>query len=129
AVSEITLINNGGIAEQVVGQLLRTINPTYVEPALYYWLRHEKGSNAEIDYIIQHGDQVIPIEVKAGSAGSLKSLHLFMGMKKFSLAVRINSALPSEMDVKIKDQLGNDVSYLLLSLPFYLIGQMYRLLT
>ena len=126
AVSEITLINNGGIAEQVVGQLLRTINPPYVEPALYYWLRHEKGSNAEIDYIIQHGDQVIPIEVKAGSAGSLKSLHLFMGMKKFSLAVRINSALPSEMDVKIKDQLGNDVSYLLLSLPFYLIGQMYR---
>ncbi len=126
--NEIIMINNGGIAEQVVGQLLRTINPPYIEPALYYWVRHEKGSNAEIDYVIQHGSKVIPIEVKAGSSGSLKSLHLFMEMKKYSVAVRINSDLPSETHVKVKNQSGNKVEYSLISIPFYLIGQMHRLL-
>jgi predicted AAA+ superfamily ATPase len=125
---EIILINNGGIAEQVVGQLLRTIFPSYIEPALYYWLREEKGSNAEIDYIIQHGNKLIPIEVKAGSTGSLKSLHLFMGSKKLSLAVRINSDLPSKTGVNVKDHSGDRIEYKLLSLPFYLIGQMHRLL-
>lgn len=126
--NEITLINNGGIAEQVVGQLLRTLSPPYVEPALYYWFRHEKGSSAEIDYVIQYGNKVIPIEVKAGSAGGLKSLHLFMGLKKFSVAIRINSDLPSKTDVKVKDQSRNNVNYQLISIPFYLIGQIYRLL-
>jgi predicted AAA+ superfamily ATPase len=125
---EITLINNGGIAEQAVGQLLRTINPPYVEPRLYYWLRNEKGSNAEVDYVIQHANTVVPIEVKAGSTGSLKSLHLFMGMKKSTIAVRINSDLPSETQIDTKDALGNNVQYLLLSIPFYLIGQLHRLL-
>lgn len=128
AANEITMINNGGIAEQVVGQLLRTITPPYVEPALYYWLRHEKGSNAEVDYVIQYSNMVIPIEVKAGSTGGLKSLHLFMGIKKLSTAVRINSDLPSKNNVKVKDQSGKNVEYLLISIPFYLVGQVYRLL-
>ncbi len=128
AASEITMINNGGIAEQVVGQLLRTVNPPYIEPALYYWIRNEKGSSAEIDYVIQYGSKVIPIEVKAGSTGGLKSLHLFMGMKKSSIAIRINSDIPSETNVKVKDQSGNAVAYQLMSIPFYLVGQIYRLL-
>lgn len=128
AANEIIMINNGGIAEQVVGQLLRTINPPYIEPALYYWFRHEKGSSAEIDYVIQYGSKVVPVEVKAGSTGSLKSLHLFMEMKRSSIAVRINSDLPSKTNVKVKGQSGNNVDYLLISIPFYLIGQMYRLL-
>jgi predicted AAA+ superfamily ATPase len=128
AENEITMINNGGIAEQVVGQLLRTISPPYVEPALYYWFRDEKGSSAEVDYVIQYGRLVVPIEVKAGSTGGLKSLHLFMGMKKYSHAVRVNSDFPSKTDVKVRDQAGNNVGYLLISIPFYLVGQIHRFL-
>lgn len=123
---EIAFINSGGIAEQAVGQLLRTINQPYIEPALYYWLREGKNS-AEIDYIIQQGSRLIPIEVKAGSTGTLKSLHLFMGLKKLSTALRINSNPPSQTNVQIKDQEGNSVQYTLLSIPFYLIGQIQRL--
>jgi hypothetical protein len=51
-----------------------------------------------------------------------------MGLKKLSLALRINSDYPSKTDVNVKDSLGNTVSYKLLSIPFYLIGQIYRLL-
>lgn len=128
AATEIILINNGGIAEQMAGQILRTINPPYIEPALYYWHREETKSNAEIDYVIQHGNQVIPVEVKAGSSGGLKSLHYFMGLKKFPVAIRINSDLPSATQISVKDQAGNPVKYCLISIPFYLIGQIHRLL-
>ena len=127
-VEEIIFINKGGIAEQVVGQLLRTLDFPYLEPELYYWIREKKGSEAEIDYVIQHSQHVIPIEVKAGSTGSLKSLHLFMGIKKLSLAVRVSSDYPSKTDVQVKDPMGNQVEYTLLSIPFYLVGQMHRLI-
>ena len=127
-VADICLINNGGIAEQIVGQLLRTIEPYYVEPKLYYWLRAGKNSEAEIDYLIQHNTQIIPIEVKAGSTGSLKSLHLVMALKKWNRAIRINSDLPSLTTINTKIHTGNTVSYHLISIPFYLTGQIHRLL-
>ena len=125
---DVMLINQGGIAEQVVGQLLRTIDPFYMEPALFYWLRDEMGYNAEIDYLIQHGNQVIPIEVKAGSTGSLKSLHVFMELKNYQIAARVNADLPSRTPVSVKSRTGKEVHYRLMSIPFYLMGQMTRLL-
>lgn len=128
SMSELSIINGGAIAEQVVGQLLRTISPFYVEPVLYYWHRDAEGSSAEIDYIVQHGNQVIPIEVKAGSTGSLKSLHLFMESKRKNLAIRINSATPSKTEVNVRGNAGLPIIYKLLSIPFYLTGQIHRLL-
>jgi len=128
SITELTLINSGGIAEQAAGQLLRLLNPFYIEPALYYWQREGSGS-AEIDYVIQHQNNVIPIEVKAGSTGGLKSLHVFMALKKLSLAVRINSDLPHKTSVSVKDHEGKLIEYELLSVPFYLIEELHRLLS
>lgn len=127
-IDELILINSGGIAEQVVGQLLRTVEEPYMGPELYYWIREEKGSSAEIDYIIEHNQQIVPIEVKSGEQGTLKSLHLFMGLKKLALALRVSSGCPSKTAVQFKDQLGNTARYTLLSIPFYLLGQVRRLL-
>ncbi|MCX7337978.1 MAG: AAA family ATPase [Alphaproteobacteria bacterium] len=118
----------GGISEQVVGQMLRCLFPFYQEPALYYWRREEKGSSAEIDYLLEHKDHIIPIEVKSGSTGSLKSLHFFMNLKHLSLAVRINNDLPSVTPVAVKNTDKAETSYTLLSIPFYLTGQIHRLL-
>jgi len=126
--TDVTLINKEGIAEQVVGQLLRTIEPPYIAPDLHYWHRDEKGSSAEVDYVIAHGSQVVPVEVKAGSTGTLKSLHLFMGLKQLPVAIRINSDFPSKTDVCVKNHAGEEVKYTLLSLPFYLTAQVHRLL-
>ncbi len=128
SVSELTLVNSGGIAEQLVGQQLRTLFPPYVPPSLNYWQRTEVGSNAEIDYVIQHRDQIVPLEVKAGRTGTLKSLHQFMKRKERSLAVRINSDYPKLGPVRVKTSDGSAVDYTLLSLPFYLIGQLHRLI-
>lgn len=124
---EINLVNKGAIAEQVVGQLIKNLYPPYVEPNLFYWLREEKGSNAEIDYVIELNNTIIPIEVKAGSTGSLKSLHVFMGLKKLPLAIRINSDIPRKHMISIDDSFGNKINYTMLSIPFYLIHEIPRL--
>lgn len=127
SVVDITLINNGGLAEQFVGQQLRAIEEPYIEPVLYYWRRDETGSSAEIDYITQHNNHVLPLEVKAGSTGSLKSLHLFMNIKQLNVAVRVNSDYPSNVDVDVQANNGKNAKYKLLSIPFYLLGQLHRL--
>lgn len=125
---EILLVNQGALAEQVVAQQLRTIEPFYIEPSLYYWAREEKTASAEIDYLLQHQGQIIPVEVKAGSTGQLKSLHLFMALKKLPLAVRIQSAMPTLTPIQFQTQLQSTAHYQLLSIPFYLVGQLPRLL-
>ena len=125
---DINLGNKGAVSEQIVGQMLRTIEPFYIEPCLYYWARVESNASSEIDYILQHHAQVIPIEVKSGSTGSLKSLHYFMAEKKLSQAVRINSDVPSVASIDFKTNTGNSVKYELISIPFYLTEQIHRLI-
>lgn len=123
-----SLINEGGLAEQFVGQGLRLTFPSYVDPALYYWSREQSGSSAEIDYLIQHSSNIIPIEVKAGKTGQMRSLHLLMSLRQWPLAVRFNADLPNITPVSFNTAIGTKAEYRLLSLPFYFIGQLSRLL-
>ena len=51
---------------------------SYEKPELYYWNREKKSSSAEVDYLLSIGNVVIPVEVKAGTSGSLKSLQVFL---------------------------------------------------
>ena len=94
---------------------------------LYYWLREKKSSSAEIDFLLPFHGNIIPIEVKAGSTGSLKSLHYFLHEKQLKLAVRFSNQLPCFEHLTVQIQ-GQQLSYQLLSLPFYLSGQLKRLL-
>ncbi len=67
-------IFEGAMAEQFVGQELKA--STGNDP--YFWQREARSSQAEVDYLISQESAVIPIEVKSGSSGSLKSLHLLL---------------------------------------------------
>ncbi len=75
---ELNLINKGAITEAFVGQELLAYALFDVKGQLYYWHREARASNAEIDYLIQKQNQVIPIEVKSGAPGKLKSLKIFL---------------------------------------------------
>lgn len=55
-----------------------------LKPQYYCWLREAQSSNAEIVYLIQRQNQVIPIEVKSGVPGRLKSLKIFLDDHKNS---------------------------------------------
>ncbi len=121
---DLTLINQGKISEQFVGQHLLYAEPEYKNPELFYWVREKSSSNAEVDYVISMGTEIIPIEVKSGKTGRLKSLHIFMGEKKKKIAVRINNDVPSITESVKTD----DHAYTLISLPFYLTNQIKRII-
>jgi len=71
-------VNKREIIEAFVGQeLLAYANP-HAKSQLCYWQRNAPGSTAEIDYLIQAGENIIPIEVKSGAGTTLKSMHLFL---------------------------------------------------
>jgi len=116
------------MAEQFVGQQLRACQTPLESPQLFYWQR-TGGRLGEIDFVIQHGNHVIPVEVKSGSAGSMKSLHQFMAEKRLNLAVRFNINQPSVENIKVKTTLGKPVSYRLLSLPIYLTERLDDLIS
>lgn len=66
-------IYRGAMAEQFVGQELLAHNQD-----IYYWAREEHASSAEVDFLLEKEGMIIPIEVKSGSAGRLKSMHMFL---------------------------------------------------
>lgn len=81
------LVNKGPLAEMVAGlELLRYKTPN-LRHELYYWIRPAKNSQAEIDYI-EAKDGILPIEVKAGKKGGMKSLWIFMREKGVKNAMR-----------------------------------------
>lgn len=125
---DLTLANAGAIAEQVVGQHLLYSEPPYREPSLCYWARESRSSSAELDYVLEHRGRVIPVEVKAGKSGTLRSLHSFINEKGSPLALRFNAELPSLLEAPLATPDRGSKTFKLLSLPFYLVGQTRRLL-
>ena len=71
-------VNKGALVEAFVGQEMLTYMDPASHPSLYYWHRQERNSNAEIDYLAQQNEYVIPIEVKSGEGRTLKSMQLFL---------------------------------------------------
>jgi len=87
----------------------------------HFWVREEKNSNAEVDMIYQFGKYIIPIEVKSGKQGSLKSLHQFVERSEHPYAVRFYQG---EFRIE-KARTPNGKPYLLLNLPYYLGTQIH----
>ena len=111
---DLTLIHSGALAEQFVGQeLIANANP-YDRVQLHFWEREKKDSSAEVDYILPVGRHIIPVEVKAGAVGKLRSIHVFLEEKKSPFGIRICSSSPHK-------------SHPIATLPFYLISQLQRL--
>jgi uncharacterized protein len=120
-----TLINEGPLAEQFIGQHL--IEQSELGSELYYWARESSKSNAELDYIVQNGFEIIPLEVKAGVSGTLKSLHQFMYEKKRKHAIRfdLNPCSKQLVDTKLNTSEGvQEVQYELYSYPLYLVEKL-----
>ena len=67
-------IYRGAMAEQFVGQEMVVSQKEDV----FYWSRRAKSSSAEVDYLAVIDGKIYPVEVKSGSSGRLKSLHLFL---------------------------------------------------
>jgi len=88
--NDISLINKGAIAEQFVGLELLKSSSCYLYNNLYFWSREKSQSNAEIDFIIQRNDKVLPLEVKSGSTGKMQSMFVFLNEKKSEYGIRVS---------------------------------------
>jgi len=84
------LVNKGGIAEQFVGLEITKNASCYEQKELFYWHREALNSNAEVDYLIQKQNDIVPLEVKSGIKGSMNSMFLFLKEKKARYGCRIS---------------------------------------
>jgi predicted AAA+ superfamily ATPase len=128
AQDDLSMINDGALAEQFIGQQLLYSRHYFENPALFYWVREAKSAAAEIDYLLTCYQHIVPVEIKAGKTGTLKSLHQFLKEKQRQFALRFNADVPSLLVDKKKLTDGVAIEYELLSLPLYLVGQAQRLM-
>ncbi|MBR2091127.1 MAG: ATP-binding protein [Fibrobacter sp.] len=113
---------NGMIAEHIVGQeLLASQNDVLQKPIL--WVREKKQSNAEVDFMIVQNGKIVPVEVKSGSSGTLRSLHSFIEESGIDYALRLYSGSKS---VEQSETPKARKPYTLVNLPLYYAGRIAK---
>ena len=117
-------VYQGTMVEHLVGQEILAFQYLSLS-SLHFWVREKKDSSAEVDYLFPFDGKLIPIEVKSGTAGKLKSLHLYMDMAPHTMAVRFYAG---EMGIT-EATTATGKKYQLLSLPYYLVSQLENYLT
>ena len=119
--TKIDSVFEGKIAEHITGQELLSLQ-TSVLAKNVFWVKEKKQSNAEVDFILQISNMLIPIEVKLGKSGRLRSLMEFIDLAPHNFAVRVYSGNFSiEKTKTIKNK-----AFFLLNLPFYLVSQVEK---
>ena len=87
-VEEMEMVNKGSLAEISAGLELIKASSMLEKPQLFYWHRQERGSNAEVDYVIRQGSEIVPVEIKSGYSGKMQSMRLFMKEKNLKRGIR-----------------------------------------
>ena len=85
---DFSLVNKGNIAELFASLEILKSYSCYEQKNLYYWHRESKSSNAEVDFVIQIGRDIIPVEVKSSTKGSMQSMRLFLEEKHAPFGIR-----------------------------------------
>jgi len=109
----------GAIIPHLITQEVISLN-TITNTKPNFWIREKKQSSSEIDLVYPHEDMIIPIEIKSGATGTLKSLHQFMDRANHPYAVRMYAG-----EFKIENSTTiSGTSFLLMNLPYYLGTQL-----
>lgn len=116
-----SVIYAGVLAEQFVAQEFLAQQDVDDPEPLIYWLRNGKKGNAEIDFVMQKNQSLIPIEVKSNAGGSLKSLPPFLSKTSGRRAIKLSAQLPQTQLVTIKQE-STDFQFDLIELPLYMAG-------
>ncbi len=115
-------LNNGfkgAIIPHLIAQEVISLN-TITNTKPHFWIREKKQSSSEVDLVHPYGDKIIPIEIKSGATGTLKSLHQFMDRVNHPYAIRIYAG-----EFKIQESTTTDgTHFILMNLPYYLGTQL-----
>jgi hypothetical protein len=88
--NELMPVNRGGIAEQFAGLEILKNSSCYQQAELFYWHREALNSSAEVDYLIQKNNMIIPLEIKSGTKGAMNSMFLFLREKRADYGYRLS---------------------------------------
>lgn len=121
--ADLNKVYQGTMIEHLVGQELLASQFNALS-SLNFWIREKPTSSAEVDYIWPFEGKLIPIEVKSGAEGKLKSLHLYIDLVPHQMAIRFYAG-----EISITHAVTPDgKKYQLLNLPYYLVSQTDRYL-
>jgi predicted AAA+ superfamily ATPase len=114
--SDLSNSYKGAIIPHLVTQELQSLN-TFSSSKPNFWVREKSQSSSEVDLVIQYQGKIIPIEIKSGNVGTLKSLHQFIDRTNHPFAIRVYAGA-----FKIEKHVTpNGKNYLLMNLPYYTI--------
>ena len=120
-ITDLNSLYAGRLAEQVVGQEMLAGNLSNNKKP-QFWVREKSGSSSEIDFVVPYKSELIPVEVKSGKAGTLRSLHVFMNDVSHTTAIRLYAGKMRRNAIETSE----GKSYSLLNLPYYLAGKIGR---
>jgi len=119
--NDLTDVYQGKIVEHIVGQEILA-NNTNLLSTLLFWVREKTDSSAELDFVFVKDGIAIPVEVKSGKVGKLKSLHQYVEMSDVKLAIRLYSG-QFQID---QHKTPNGKNFTLLNIPYYLAGNLEK---
>ena len=116
--NDLNSIYQGTLIEHLIGQEILAFQFTALSK-LQFWVREKKESTAEVDFLFQYDGLIIPIEVKPGATGTLRSLHSYMDLAPHDIAIRFYAGV-----LQITDAITpNGKNYQILNLPYFLGSQ------
>ncbi len=116
---DLNSVYQGTLIEHLVGQEILSYQ-SFPLNKLHYWVRQKNNSSAEVDFVYPFEGKIIPIEVKSGSIGKIRSLQLFINESPLNYGIRFYAGKFS-LD-KVKTQEGK--TFYLLNLPYFLASQL-----
>lgn len=121
--ADLNKVYQGTMIEHLVGQELLASQYNALS-SLNFWVREKPTSSAEVDFVWPFDGKLIPVEVKSGTEGKLKSLHLYMDLVSHQMALRFYAG-----ELAITEAVTpSGKKYHLLNLPYYLVSQTDRYL-
>lgn len=115
AMEDLNNAYKGAVIPHLVAQELMSLNTSKsVKPI--FWVREKNQSSAEVDLVVQFNKMVIPIEIKSGKEGKLKSLHQFIEVAPHPYAVRMYAGKFSIEEHSTR----SGKKYFLMNIPYYL---------
>jgi predicted AAA+ superfamily ATPase len=112
-------VYRGKIAEHIVGQELLSSSSSFLN-SLHFWVRNKNQSEAEIDFMFPYDGTMIPVEVKSGGSGKLRSLLQFLDMSDIDFAVRLYAG-----KIQLEEhQTPKGKKFKLLNMPYFLSGKL-----
>ncbi|MDR1683363.1 MAG: AAA family ATPase [Candidatus Symbiothrix sp.] len=112
-------VYHGKITEHIVGQELLSSNHSFLN-SLHFWVRDKKQSEAEIDFMYPYNGAMLPVEVKSGKSGKLRSLLYYLDQSDIDFAVRFYAGKVQLEEHKTKE----GKTFKLLNLPYFLSGRL-----